>query len=334
MRNAIITGGSGFVGTHLTEYLLETGSYDRIVNIDIRPPDESHSYPADSYVHLDMDVRESIPSAPLQELGCDANSVIFDLAAICRIPGYPAVDYFRTNILGAEHVCGLARDLGCRTMVFTSSIAPYGASEELKTEESIPQPDNPYGSSKLVAEYIHRSWYREDPDRRRLTILRPGIIFGRNEQANFSRLFTSLKRGFFVYPGRKTTKKACVYVKDVARACEYFAVNTRGCELYNLVYEEAPTIEEICCVLHEKTGVRRARLVMPGKLLIFSAYIIKIMGDIINRDFTGIHPDRVEKVMVSTNISGKKLSKSGFKLKYSLEQGITEWFDECNDRLY
>lgn len=333
MPNAIITGGSGFVGEHLTEYLLGLNKYDKIINIDLRPPADNSKYPDRNYRYLKMDIRETLAADPFKELGCDKDTVIFNLAAICRIPGYPDIDYFRTNILGAENVCDLARELDCRRIVFTSSIAPYGASEGLKTEESIPQPDNPYGSSKLVAEYIHRGWYGELPERC-LTILRPGIIYGRNEQANFSRLYTSLKKGFFVYPGRKNTKKACIYVKDVARACEFFAEQNSGYELYNLVYKEAPSIEEICGVLYKETNVHKARFVVPGKLLILTAYVIKLIGQISNVDFTGIHPDRVKKVMISTNISGLKLSKTDFDLKYSLRKGIIDWFKECDGALY
>lgn len=330
MPNAIITGGSGFVGSHLIKYLLDQGRYEKIVNIDIVPPN-GQSYLADSRLHfLHHDLREELDPERLKELGFRSDSVIFNLAAICRIPGHPDIDYFRTNIKGAENVCKLAEELQCSTMVFTSSIAPYGASEELKTEDSIPQPDNPYGSSKMVAEYIHMGWREKDPQNRHLTILRPGIIFGANEQANFTRLYQSLKRGFFVYPGRKDTRKACIYVKDVARACEYFAINTKGYELLNLVYPEAPTIQTICSAITEHTDAGKARIKVPGWMLISAAGLIHIFGRILRKDFTGIHPDRVRKVMISTNISGEKISETSFNLKYTLHEGIIDWKRDCN----
>lgn len=64
-------------------------------------------------------------------------------------------------------------------------------------------------------------------------------------------------------------------------------------------------------------------------LLIFVAYCIMILGKIIRKEFTGIHPDRVKKVMISTNISGEKLKQSGFRLKYNLAEGIKDWFEDC-----
>lgn len=328
MAIAIVTGGSGFVGTHLIHHLQSLGSFEKIINLDIHEPKRGQIEGNDIY-YINSDVRKVIDPEPFLNLGCDNNTVLFNLAAICRIPGFPDEDYFETNILGAENCIQLAEDLKIEKIIFTSSIAPYGASEELKTEKSIPVPDNPYGSSKLVAEYIHKGWFRKEPDKRSLIILRPGIIFGKGENANFTRLYTSLKKGFFVYPGRKDTRKACVYVKDVVRACSYFSNNGNGCEVFNLVYEVAPTIETICTSIHNNTDAGKAKLTVPGKILIFAAVIIRLFGKLIRKDFTGIHPDRVKKVMISTNIQGYKLKKTGFTLSYNLDEAIRDWFEAC-----
>lgn len=328
MANAIVTGGSGFVGTHLINHLLSLDLYEQIINVDIVEPKEGR-FNEDNVNYIHADVRKRIDPEPFIALGCDKSTVLFNLAAICRIPGFPEKDYFETNISGAENCIELAENLEIQKIIFTSSIAPYGASEELKTECSIPMPDNPYGSSKLVAEYIHRGWFRKAPDQRSLTILRPGIIFGKGENANFTRLYTSLKRGFFVYPGRKDTRKACIYVKDVARACSYFAQKEKGSEIYNLVYEQAPTIETICKSIHQNTDAGRAKFRVPGALLVAAAVIIRLIGKIIQKDFTGIHPDRVKKVMISTNLEGVKLKQSGFTISYSLDEAIQDWYEEC-----
>lgn len=332
MSNCIITGGSGYVGSHLIDHLIEKDVYDTIIILDFVKPARDYSDASTKIEYIDSDVRNFIDPEPFKELGCGEDTIIYNLAAICRIPGFPDIDYFRTNIQGAEAVCQLAEQLGCKKMVFTSSVSPYGKSEELKTEESVPQPEDPYGSSKLVAEYIHKGWQVRDPENRMLSILRPGIIFGKGEQANFTRLYESQKKGFFVYPGRKDTRKACVYVKDVARACYHFSERGAGQHLYNLVYEDAPTIQEICEAVAHETDARKPLLLIPGPLLVFAAYCIMVLGKIIGKDFTGIHPDRVKKVMLSTNVSGYKLSKSDFKLSYSLKEGVQDWFKDCNSR--
>ena len=86
-----------------------------------------------------------------------SEDVILNFAAVHRTrasgPGL-----FETNIRGAENVCAFAEKFGIKKIVFTSSIAPYGAAEDLKTEETLPTPNTPYGISKLVAEKIHTIW--------------------------------------------------------------------------------------------------------------------------------------------------------------------------------
>ncbi len=329
MAQAIVTGGSGFVGSHLIEHLVNQKAYEKIINVDYVASNVAIS-DGKLLHYINADVRETLDAQLFKELGCGRDTVIFNLAAICKIPGFPAIDYFRTNIRGAETVCRLAEELHARSIVFTSSVSPYGASEELKTEESIPQPDNAYGSSKLTAEYIHRGWQGKKPAERNLVVLRPGIIFGKNENANFNRLYHSLKKGYFIYPGRKDTRKACVYVKDVVRACHYFVARPDGFQLFNLVYPHTPAIEAICDAITKYTDAGPARFTIPGSFLKGAARLINMAGKLTGNNFSGIHPDRVEKVMVSTNISGRKLADSAFKLQYSLEDGIREWFEECN----
>ena len=46
----------------------------------------------------------------------------------------------------------------------------------------------------------------------------------------------------------------------------------------------------------------------------------------------GIHPDRVKKLMVSTNISGEKLKNSGFAFRWTLEGSIRDWYRDCQEK--
>lgn len=101
--------------------------------------------------------------------------------------------------------------------MFTSSIASYGAAEELKKETTLPTPNTAYGISKLVAEKIHEKWQNGDATHRQLTIVRPGVVFGKGENGNFTRLYWAIRGHKFAYPGRKYTIKACIYVKELVR---------------------------------------------------------------------------------------------------------------------
>ena len=189
--NFIIIGGTGFIGTHLTILIKQQYSDAHVYNLDIVRPDIP--LPAVKVsplkggqvlrsVFVECDVRKSIEHLPFTPTSED---VIFNFAAVHRTPGHPDQAYFETNIRGAENVCAFAEKFGIKKIVFTSSIAPYGAAEDLKTEETLPTPNTPYGISKLVAEKIHTIWQAKKPNERQLTIVRPGVVFGKGENGNF-----------------------------------------------------------------------------------------------------------------------------------------------------
>ncbi len=309
MDNTIIFGSKGFIGTHFINTLKDNS---RIFEFDII----SSNY---------EDVRK--PISIEGEFG--HNDIIFNLAAIHRTPGHPNREYFETNIRGAENVCEFAEKKGINNIIFASSIAPYGASEELKTEDTLPMPNSPYGISKLTAEYIHTCWQLKDPQNRKLLIIRPGVVFGYGENGNFTRLYNSIKKGTFFYPGRKDTVKACIYVNDlVDLALQINSSFSHGVKLYNFTYEPAYTIQEIVETICMVTGIKPPKTVVSGKLLKAIAGCFEKVG---GRKL-GIHPERVNKLMVSTNICGKKIVEDGFSMKFGLHKGVKDWYLRCNQK--
>lgn len=316
--NYLVFGGEGFIGRHLVRYLINEQSVhpDQVYSLDIR---RASDHPNFQKVDVREEICLDIPNLP--------DSIIFNLAAVHTTPGHPDHEYFEANILGANRICAFADQNGISRIVFTSSIAPYGASEKNKAEDSLPMPNTPYGISKLVAEYIFKTWQAKDIGNRKLSIVRPGVVFGKDEGGNFTRLYNAQKKGTFFFPGRKNTLKACVYVKDVVRILYQtitFGLSDNFC-LYNLTYYPAPSIEKICSTISEVTGVSEPRIAVPGWILKAAAAVIYNIGAIFGIKFNGIHPDRVKKLMISTNIDGEELSKSEFRLQYDLKSAIEDW---------
>lgn len=256
------------------------------------------------------------------------DDVIFNLAAVHRTPGHPDEAYFETNIRGAENVCSFAQKYNIRKILFTSSIAPYGAGEEKKDENSLPMPNTPYGISKLVAEKIHEVWQAKDKSRE-LTIVRPGIVYGKGEHGNMTRLYWGQKKRYFFYTGRKDTIKSSIYVKDLVHFFKYRMIDNdfAGVDIFNCTYEPAFTIQETCETMQKATGMHHNVPLVPAGLLMFAARILGPLGG----KKVGIHPERVKKLMVSTNTCGKKLAASGFEFHYSFEESFRDWFKDCNE---
>lgn len=328
--NYIIFGGSGFIGTHLIK-LLKTECIkgnDKIYDLDIVMPGEEGVVPGvvekiDGVNYIRLDVRKTIDF----DFEPTEGDIIFNFAAVHRTSGHPDYEYFETNILGAENVTAFAEKHGINKILFTSFIAPYGAAEELKKETTLPTPNTPYGISKLVAEKIHEKWQVKSNERE-LTIVRPGVVYGKGEHGNFTRLYWGQRKHYFFYPGRKDTIKACVYVKELVRFMKYRMIDNdfKGSDIFNCTFEPAYSIEQICAAMQKATNMKRFIPLVPSWILMSAACILGPLGG----KKLGLHPARVKKLMISTNICGKKLAESGYKFHYTLEESLADWFEDCD----
>jgi nucleoside-diphosphate-sugar epimerase len=315
-KSAVVFGGAGFIGSHLLARLARSGAYERLIAVDLKPA----RFTTPGVEYLRLDVREAIPT----EI-CPGVSEIYNFAAVHITPGHQDWEYFWTNVRGASNICEFARASGVRHIVFTSSIAVYGATEAVKDESSAPEPESAYGRSKLCAEEIHRLWQREDPARR-LVIVRPAAIYGRAEAANFTRLARLLSKGRFIYPGRTDTIKACGYVKDLVRSMEFMLERCQGVETYNFCHARRYTTAEICAAFSAVAGFPQARLRIPLQPMLAAGWAFEMAAHAGIR--TSINRARVLKLVRSNNIEPGRLKQSGFRYGYDLASSLADWHRE------
>lgn len=323
-ENCIIFGGSGFIGNHLVQFLLNAGLVNRIVIADIKRQDIIgwNASPLVEFIHIDV----RLPCS-LSEIGKNFDLII-NLAAIHREPGHQDYEYFETNLLGAKNVCDFAEMVGCQHIIFTSSISPYGVSEAIKDESTLPIPITPYGSSKLVAEKIHLTWQARDSDIRRLLIVRPGVVFGPGEGGNVSRLIKAVIHRYFFYMGNRETRKAGVYVKELCNAIWWvFSSQEEHGEkvsLFNMSMNPGPSIEQYVNAVCKVASLRRYIPSVPFKFLLAVAYTINFFS----KPFGVKHPFspvRIRKLSRSNNIIPKYLADHGYQYQYSLESAFDDW---------
>lgn len=334
-RTCVIFGGTGCIGTHIAKHLLQHTDVERIVLADIRPPrNEDHVAPliaamqsADGvaprvqFVQCDVRVPLDCPELPQQV------DLVINLAAVHREPGHQPDEYYKTNLPGAEHVCAYATRTGCRQIVFTSSISPYGASDAARTEDSLPVPETAYGGSKLVAEKIHTAWQQAQPDRR-LIILRPGVVFGPGEHANVARLARSLTRGYFVYMGNRETRKAGVYVKELCCVLQ-FALEYQQCSgepvlVWNVSMDPPPCLEEFVTAICKVNQLRTPKFSVPRSLLVAASYPISALAQFVGHT-TSINPVRMRKLSQPTHIEPLRLRQAGYRYRYTMEEAMADW---------
>jgi nucleoside-diphosphate-sugar epimerase len=335
--NVIIFGGTGFIGISFAKYLLSLGYVKRIYLVDTVPIEEKVAQfkkkmilDEQKIVFLNGDVRQS-----LSHLIVEGDiELIANFAAIHREPGHQDYEYFETNILGAENVCKFADRVSCKSIIFSSSISPYGVSESIKDESTLPIPVTAYGSSKLAAEKIHQIWQAKDVNNRYLVIVRPGVVFGPGEGGNVSRLIKAVIHRYFFFMGNKSTRKAGVYVKELCNAMWWVIQEQKKkgetVSLFNMSMNPGPSIGEYVKAICKAQGIKRHVPTVPYKALMAIAYVI----DAIARPLGIKHPFspvRIRKLVRSNNIMPTYLIENGYQFQYSLDSAFADWKKSCPD---
>lgn len=182
-KTFLITGADGFIGSHLTEYLLEKGykvralaQYNSFNNwgwLEDIPENKNLKI-------ITGDVRDPHFCKEITR-GVD---VIFHLAALIAIPySYVAPDsYVDTNVKGTLNICQAAKENGNIRVIHTSTSEVYGTAQYVPIDEKHPkQPQSPYSASKIGADAMAMSFYNafELP----VTIARPFNTYGPRQSA-------------------------------------------------------------------------------------------------------------------------------------------------------
>jgi NAD dependent epimerase/dehydratase len=181
----LITGADGFIGSHLTEALIEAGydvrafvyynsfnSYGWLDTISKEIKNKIEFFPGD--IRDPNGVREAMKEV----------DIVFHLAALIAIPfSYHSPDsYIDTNVKGTLNIIQAARDNNIKRVLITSTSEVYGTAQFVPITELHPkQPQSPYSASKIGADSIADSFYRsfELP----ITIVRPFNTFGPRQSA-------------------------------------------------------------------------------------------------------------------------------------------------------
>jgi len=160
-RRFLVTGGAGFIGSHLVERLLADGH-------DVRVLDNFSSGSLDNLAFAGPDDALAIIRGDVRDLACVEAAaagveVIFHQAAMRSVPQSVAdpLGTNASNVTGTLHVLEAARRGGVRRVVYASSSSVYGERPALpKRETQAPAPISPYGVSKLAGEQYAAVWNR------------------------------------------------------------------------------------------------------------------------------------------------------------------------------
>jgi nucleoside-diphosphate-sugar epimerase len=258
-RAVLVTGATGFTGSHLAAALARSGQRVRaLVRAPHRRPDEVKPLNEAGVDVVEGDLRD-VASLSRAAHGVD---VVYNIAAIYRQAGVPASDYHAVNAEGPAAVVRAAAAAGCRRVVQCSTVGVHGDVEHPPANEDAPlRPGDIYQRTKVEGERLARDAAAQTGIE--LVIARPSGIYGPGDR-RLLKLFRGVARGRWVTLGRGRIYYHLTYIDDLVegfRLCgEHPAAANRT---YILAGSEVTTLNELVAIVAEATDVRPPRLHLP-----------------------------------------------------------------------
>lgn len=307
MKKVLVTGADGFIGSHLTERLLEKG-YEVRVFVYYNSfnnwgwLDTLSKEKLEKIEIFSGDIRD--PNGVREAMkGID---IVFHLAALIAIPfSYHSPDsYVDTNIKGTLNVLQAARDLGTKRILVTSTSEVYGTAQYVPIDEKHPfQGQSPYSATKIGADRIAESFYRsfDLP----ITIVRPFNTYGPRQSARavIPTIITQLLAGKTeIKLGSLTPTRDFNFVKDTADGFIAIAESEKTIgEEINIATQHEISIGELANELIKQINPKAKIICEEERLRPEKSEVNRLLGS-------------NEKIMKLTN----------WKPKYSFEEGLAE----------
>ncbi|MBO1685804.1 NAD-dependent 4,6-dehydratase LegB [Clostridium butyricum] len=312
-KKVLITGSEGFIGSHLTEKLIELGA-------DVTALVQYNSFNNWGWLDtFDESIKKDINvvTGDIREYDCmkrivKGQDVVFHLAALIAIPySYLSpMAYVRTNIEGTTNVLEACRDYNVQKIVHTSTSETYGSALYVPIDEKHPmQGQSPYSASKIGADKIAESFYRSF--NMPIATIRPFNTYGPRQSARavIPTIISQILSGKTeIKLGSLTPTRDFNYVKDTAEA-------------FIKIAESDKTVGE---VINASTNNEISIGDLVKKICDICGKEIKILCD-----EERLRPDKSEvNRLLGDNKKIKELTE--WIPKYSLDEGLletTKWIE-------
>ncbi|MHA1409113.1 MAG: SDR family NAD(P)-dependent oxidoreductase [Candidatus Odinarchaeia archaeon] len=312
-KKVLVTGGAGFIGSHLVDRLLQRG--DHIVIID------NLSSPTNKYYKrflentqiefINGDIRHF--SDVLK--ACEDVEQIFHLAADPRVDlsSKRPIENFEVNVIGTLNVMEAARQTGVKTIFFASSGGTvYGETEKIPTSEETPlKPISCYGASKACGE-MYLSAYSATYNINSISLRFANVFGPRSNHGVMFDFYNKLKKNpnELLILGDGAQQKSYIYIDDCVDAILFIEkAGINGFECFNIGSEEWITVNEIAKLIVEKLNIKNVKFKYTGGKKGWVGDVPKMMLDI------------------------SKIKRIGWKPQISFKEGLhrfIEYLESCS----
>ncbi|HRZ42972.1 MAG TPA: SDR family NAD(P)-dependent oxidoreductase [Bacteroidales bacterium] len=292
-KNILVTGADGFIGSHLTELLLQEGY--RVRALSLYNSFNFHGW-LEGISHPDLevvtgDIRDPYLCRKLTE---DAD-LVFNLAALIAIPfSYVAPDlYVETNVKGTLNLCQAALDNKVQRFVQVSTSEVYGTARYVPIDEKHPkQPQSPYSATKIGADAMALSYCHAYglP----VTVARPFNTYGPRQSARavIPTIISQLLAGAVeIHLGDTTPTRDFCFVTDTCRALLALAnAPAEGIEV-NIATGSEISIGDLFMLIRDLTGKEAVIVADNERFRPKNSEVFRLCGDTtLLQQLTGFKP--------------------------------------------
>jgi dTDP-glucose 4,6-dehydratase len=316
-KKVLVTGAGGFIGSHLTEALIETGA---AVRAFVRYNSRNHWGYLEELPRQKKSEIEVI-SADLRDFQAVSRAVkdmevVFHLGALIGIPyslNYP-FDVVATNITGTLNVLQASLEQNVSRIIHTSTSEVYGTAQYTPIDEKHPlQPQSPYAASKVAADKLAESFYRAY--NLPVSILRPFNTFGPRQslRAVIPTIATQLLEGEKLLLGNLEPRRDFTYVADTVNGFIQLAGKPKvEGEVFNLGTGRDISVREMIELISKALGVEARVEIDAARRRGNQLEVMQLLSD-----------------------NSKAANILGWKPSLTLEEGIrrtVDWVKEQKDR--
>lgn len=289
----LVTGGAGFIGSHLCEYLLKSGhqvvcidNFNSFYDPGIKERNISSIIDHPGFSLVKADIRNSGELAKLFERS--KPEMVIHLAAMAGV--LPSIEdplnYFDVNVMGTLTVLETMRRYGVHKLIFASSSSVYGNNSNIPFTESDPVDNqiSPYASSKKACEllcYTYHSLYEFD-----IFCLRFFTVYGPRQRPDLAiHKFTGkiLENKPIQVFGDGSTSRDYTYISDIIEGISNAISRLKGFNIYNLGGSETISLGRMIETIENTLGKKAIKEFLPpqpGDVVRTCADITKAMKEL------------------------------------------------------
>ena len=314
MERILITGASGFIGSHLVEKALELGM-ETFAGVRKTSNRKYLTHPPKKIVELDFNRPDSIRKL-LKEYAFD---YVIHNAGTTHAPVLNT--YLQVNCGNLQTLVEILQEeqIPVQKLVYMSSLAAFGPNEyhnhQQITEQSQPHPVTFYGKSKLQAEEYLKS--QTIP----YVIIRPSAVYGPRD-VEFNTVYKSIEAGIEIYVTRKKQKLSFIYVEDLTDAI-FKSLNGPDRSCYFVSDGKTYTLQEFYRTIKTILNKKTIPIYFPVQLVRLAALFNELTGKILHH-YPFFNRDKVKELSASGwDCDIKSLTdQTGFTPNYNLQQGL------------